>query len=720
MRIWIKNYSAIARPLVDLTRKDAEFIWTAQHDKAMETLKIAIINSPALIPIDYTSSRPVYLAVDSSWRAVGWVLSQQCEDGQRRPSRFGSIGWNKRESRYSQPKIELYGLFRALRALRIHIVGVTNLVVEMDAQFVRGMLNNPDVQPNAAMNRWIAAIRLFDFKLVHVPADKHLGADGLSRREPIPGEDEDDDPEEWVDNILSLGIWVDSWQRAQAPNVKIFLAPVEESSPSTAPHQTFDGGSARDAELEQIRKHLTNATQGSLTTDERDRLQKRARPYLVHNGRLWRRHAQGRHQLVLFPHQRSATIREAHDNLGHKGFYSTLRTILDRFWWPTLAQDVKQHVTTCHECQLRQTTKVRIPPTVATPAPLFRKAYIDTMLMPPAAGYRYIVQARCSLTAWPEWRALRTETGRTLAAFIFEEILCRWGVVEEIVTDNGTAFVAALTYLADRYGIRHIRISAYNSRANGIVERQHRTIRESIVKACNGDITKWPVVAPHAFWADRVTTRKATGYSPFYMAHGVEPTLPFDLTLATFLIPDIAKPLTTEELVAVRARQLQKREDDLAAIRDSVLRSRFESVQQFEKAHAATIRNHDFKPGALVLVRNSSTETDLGRKTKPRYYGPMVVIRRTPNGSYRLAELDGAVSKLRYAAFRLVPYHARSRTSIPVTRLIEREDLIKIHLDEDTAEEDPEGEAEEGVEEQETQGRVLRSGRGGRRGPGRG
>ena len=71
----------------------------------------------------------------------------------------------------------------------------------------------------------------------------------------------------------------------------------------------------------------------------------------------------------------------------------------------------------------------------------------------------------------------------------------------------------------------------------------------------------------------------------------------------------------------------------------------------------------------------------------------MVVVRRTPNGSYRLAELDGAVSKLRFAAFRLVPYHARSRTSIPVTRLVEREDLVKIYLemDEDGAEEDTGG-----------------------------
>jgi len=124
------------------------------------------------------------------------------------------------------------------------------------------------------------------------------------------------------------------------------------------------------------------------------------------------------------------------------------------------------------------------------------------MFMPHAVGYRYIVQARCSLTAWPEWRALCTETGRTLGAFLFEEVLCRWGAVEEIVTDNGTAFVAALDWLERRFSIWHIRISAYNSWANGIVKRQHYTIRESIVKACEGNISKWPSVTPYTFWAD--------------------------------------------------------------------------------------------------------------------------------------------------------------------------------------------------------------------------
>jgi hypothetical protein len=74
----------------------------------------------------------------------------------------------------------------------------------------------------------------------------------------------------------------------------------------------------------------------------------------------------------------------------------------------------------------------------------------------------------------------------------------------------------------------------------------------------------WPTVAPHTFWVDRATTRKSTGHIPFYMAHGIEPILPFDITLA-----DIAKPLFTDELLAIRTRQLQKREEDLAAIHEN-------------------------------------------------------------------------------------------------------------------------------------------------------
>ena len=79
----------------------------------------------------------------------------------------------KCESRYSQPKLELFGLYQALQHWRLYIIGVRNLQVEVDAKYIKGMLNEPDLQPNATINQWIQGILLFNFALVHVPADRH-------------------------------------------------------------------------------------------------------------------------------------------------------------------------------------------------------------------------------------------------------------------------------------------------------------------------------------------------------------------------------------------------------------------------------------------------------------------------------------------------------------------------------------------------------------------
>ncbi|KAH9960223.1 hypothetical protein BGW80DRAFT_1564394 [Lactifluus volemus] len=63
------------------------------------------------------------------------------------------------------------------------------------------------------------------------------------------------------------------------------------------------------------------------------------------------------------------------------------------------------------------------------------------------------------------------------------------------------------------------------------------------------------------------------------------------------------------------------------------------------------------------------------------------IVRKTSSGSYRLAEINGAVSKLRYATFRLVPYHARSRAFIPVTCVLDLNNLA-IVVDKDYHSED--------------------------------
>src|SRR5882724_5290789 len=164
------------------------------------------------------------------------------------------------------------------------------------------------------------------------------------------------------------------------------------------------------------------------------------------------------------------------------------------------------------------------------------------------------------------------------------------------------------------------------------------------------------------------------------MAHGVEAVLLLDIAEATYLLPPLYVPASTEDLIAHRAQQLQKRPEDLREMSARVLKARKQSAAQFVKRFSSTIQDLNFEVGSLVLVRNSQVEKELNRKTKPCFLGPMVVVHRTKGGAYILAELNGAVSRLRYAAFRIILYLARFPDCIPVTSLLDNVELEDVQL----------------------------------------
>jgi hypothetical protein len=114
--------------------------------------------------------------------AVGFVLGQKDSNNKLRPAHYGSITWNNREASYSQAKLELYGVIRALHTLQAFIAGIKKLVLEIDAKYIKGMLNNPNLIDRSVINRWITHIQLYDFELQHFPKEEHKGPDGLSQR----------------------------------------------------------------------------------------------------------------------------------------------------------------------------------------------------------------------------------------------------------------------------------------------------------------------------------------------------------------------------------------------------------------------------------------------------------------------------------------------------------------------------------------------------------
>ena len=83
------------------------------------------------------------------------------------------------------------------------------------------MLANANLEPSASINRWILAILTFHFMLVHIPGTFH-GPDGLSRRRPQPGDQEelDDNFDDWVDRVHGLMHMInDGMLRTQKDNI---------------------------------------------------------------------------------------------------------------------------------------------------------------------------------------------------------------------------------------------------------------------------------------------------------------------------------------------------------------------------------------------------------------------------------------------------------------------------------------------------------------------
>ena len=192
---------------------DYAFEFTAEAMEAMDRLKHLATTAPVLISIDYQQAKLinplvprksdeglVSVAVDAAaLYGAGWVV-YQTRNGDKKPAIYGSCTYNDRENRYSQPKAELFGVFRAFKHLRHRIWGI-HFCLEHDAKFLKEMIMSPDL-PNSPMTRWIAYLLLFDFDMKHIKADSHKAPDGLSRRPRSADDSDEEDAEEFLDRFI--------------------------------------------------------------------------------------------------------------------------------------------------------------------------------------------------------------------------------------------------------------------------------------------------------------------------------------------------------------------------------------------------------------------------------------------------------------------------------------------------------------------------------------
>ncbi|KNZ72664.1 hypothetical protein J132_02258 [Termitomyces sp. J132] len=145
---------------------------------------------------------------------------------------------------------------------------------------------------------------------------------------------------------------------------------------------------------------------------------------------------------------------------------------------------------------------------------------------------------------------LARENTKAIAKWLYKDVICCWGALSEIITNNGPPILKAVTYLVKKYNLHHIWTSGYNKRANGIVERPHFDVCQALFKAVDSDQSRWSTATYSVFWSEQVIVCKQMDCSPYFMTTGTHPLLPADIVEATYLqlLPNLL--LSTTDLIA--------------------------------------------------------------------------------------------------------------------------------------------------------------------------
>ncbi|XP_049369418.1 uncharacterized protein LOC125834305 [Solanum verrucosum] len=325
------------------------------------------------------------------------------------------------------------------------------------------------------------------------------------------------------------------------------------------------------------------------------------------------------------------------------GFTLAKKILRSGYFWLTMETDCIRYVKKCYQCQTHA-DMIRVPPNelhVTSSLWPFAALGMDVIgPIEPAAsnGHRFILVAIDYFTKWVEASSHKLVTKKVVDDFVKNNIICRFGIPESIITNNGTNLNSdSMRSFCEKFKISHRNSTAYRPQINGAIEVANKNIKRILHKMIDNH-RHWHEKLPFALQGYRTSIRTSTGATPYFLVYGNEVVIPAEVEIPSLRIIQEAE-LSDVKWIQVRAENLAliygRRIN--AICHGQLYQNRM--AREFNKK----VRPRHFSPRQLVLKRIFPNQDEARGKFSPNWQGPYIVSRVLTGGALILAEMDGEV-----------------------------------------------------------------------------
>ncbi|VFQ60495.1 unnamed protein product [Cuscuta campestris] len=288
---------------------------------------------------------------------------------------------------------------------------------------------------------------------------------------------------------------------------------------------------------------------------------------------------------------------------------------------------------------------------ISTTIPFARWGMDLVGILPRGTGNNmYLVVAIDYFTKWVEAAPVPTITEEQMRKFVSKQILCRFGVPQQIITDNESEFEArGFNEFLQSWGIKRSYAAVGYPQTNVQVENTNRTIIDDLKKKIMECKSAWVEELPYILWTYRTTLRKATGETPFSLTYGFEARAPAETSLLSYRVETFDGPENEENLRAELHLIDERRER--AYIRAENYR------RQVKSYHDLQVRPRQFRVGDWVLRKREVSRPTDGGKFAKSFEGPFFIKEVLADGTFRLQTPTGGDVPRVWNAANLIKFY---------------------------------------------------------------